>query len=299
MQDSTKQELESRLSNSIANIDSVSGGCINQAFRITLQDGREFFAKTNSSANALSGGMFDAEAAGLIALRSTGAFMVPDVVAVGCTQSESFLVLEWIESGRRSRDYSQQLGRRLAALHQFDEWKTNSESSKFNFGFDGDNFLGSTSQPNQWNDCWIEFWRQHRLGHQLQLASTQSFVDPRLLKLGENLLHRLEQILDAPESASLLHGDLWSGNVMCNVDGEPVLVDPACYMGHREAEFGMITLFGGFDEDFYAAYNEGWPMEDGCEERVEIYRLYHLLNHLNLFGPSYQPGCLEILQKFA
>ena len=298
MQHETQRKLETQFDNPIARISPVSGGCINQAFRITLQDSREFFVKTNSlnaSSAADLSGMFEAEAAGLNALRTTNTFFVPDVVAVSQSEHDAFLVLEWVISGRRSPDFSEQLGRRLAALHRFDI----RESDSIAFGFEGDNFLGSSNQPNQWNESWIAFWRQHRLGHQLQLASTQSFVDSRLLTLGQNLINRLDRVLVGPESASLLHGDLWSGNVMSGAEGEPILVDPACYLGHREAEFGMITLFGGFDEEFYAAYNEVWPLEDGYEERVEIYRLYHLLNHLNLFGSSYQTACLEILQKFA
>ncbi len=153
-------------------------------------------------------------------------------------------------------------------------------------------------QPNPWTRSWLEFFRRHRLGHQLELARRQGRADGELDRLGERLLDRLDQWLDVPgEPPCLLHGDLWSGNFMVGPQGEPVLIDPACYYGHREAELAMTQLFGGFAPEFYAAYEEAWPLPPESAPRVAIYKLYHLLNHLNLFGGSYRGQCVGVLRR--
>ncbi len=267
----------------------VGGGCINHAGKIELADGRIYFLKSNSDSPPT---MFRCEAAGLMALAKAKAVVVPQVIACGQTGTTRFLILEWIESAARRPDFSQQLGRQLAAVHQ--------TQTADQFGFATSNFLGSTAQPNGWRVDWVEFWAENRLGHQLRLAQDGGLGGPQLQKLGQRLLDRLPGYLDiGDERPSLIHGDLWSGNYLAGPQGEPVLIDPAVYFGHREAEFGMTTLFGGFDDDFYAAYNEFFPMAENSFDRIAVYRLYHLLNHLNLFGTGYLNGCLDILKKYA
>ncbi len=270
---------------------STSGGCINQTEVIRLADGRRFFLKTNGVSSAVAEDLFEREAESLIALAGPGVIAVPAVIGWGVSGTTQFLVLEVVEQGSRCADFFQAFGRQLAELHR--------HSGEQRFGFDSDNYLGSTRQPNQWSECWVEFWTQQRLGFQFQLARENGYADQEFNRLGERLVARLDALLRTDPAPSLLHGDLWSGNFMQGSEGEPVLIDPAVYFGHREAEFGMTTLFGGFAPEFYAAYNEVWPLESGSEDRIEIYRLYHVLNHLNLFGASYRRQCLEIMKKFA
>ena len=273
----------------IVTAQTVGGGCINDARKIELADGRRFFLKSNSSSPPA---MFQCEADGLVEIAKAKAIAVPEVVGCGNSPAARFLVLELVDSATRQPDFSQIMGRQLALLHK--------SSTSVQFGFGESNFLGSTVQPNEWRDDWVAFWSEHRLGFQLRLARDQGLGGPELQKLGQRLLDRLpDHISTGPEPPSLIHGDLWSGNYMVGPYGEPVLIDPAVYFGHREAEFGMTTLFGGFDDDFYAAYNEVLPMAPHATDRIAIYRLYHLLNHLNLFGTSYLSGCLEILKKYA
>lgn len=274
-------------SSRIASFDSIAGGCINSAFRVELADGHQLFLKVSSDSRE---GLFDSETVGLKLLGDAGAMRVPDVIGSGTTSSQQFLILEWIDSGTRSSDFSETMGRQLALLHR---------TSHNQFGLDHDNVLGSTLQPNSWSNDWGSFWAQHRLGFQLDLAQKNRIGSRQLFELGDKLVSRLGDRFTFPnEPPALIHGDLWSGNYLCDSLGMPVLIDPAVYFASREAEFGMTTLFGGFDDRFYDAYKEAWPLPDGSLERIEIYRLYHLLNHLNLFGESYLPGCLEIIRRY-
>ena len=232
---------------------------------------------------------FEAEALGLTSLAETGAIKLPNVIGVSSTEQNAFLVLEWIETGRRPIDYSSDVGQEIAQLHLASQCNR--------FGFETDNFIGATAQQNGWSDKWIEFWIHNRMLPQLEMAGRAGFSQIR--KLGGRFCERLPDVLRTDLSQPvLLHGDLWSGNYLFDNFGQPVLIDPAVYFGHAEAEFGMTSLFGGFDDSFYEAYNEVNPLEPGWRERVEIYRLYHLLNHLNLFGSSYLSGCLTILKKY-
>ena len=267
---------------------SVSGGCINETRVIELQDGRRFFAKINDAGLF---DMFEAESKGLKLLGAQQAVRVPQVVGEPqLSNGRAYLILEYIESGSRPRDYSEVLGRSLAELHR---------GAGENFGLDHDNYIGSTPQPNSPSETWVNFFREQRIGFQLQLAKKNGYGDQSLFRLGGELMNRLDQFLAEPDRASLIHGDLWSGNYMCDHNGDPVIIDPAVYFADREAEFGMITLFGGLDQSFYDAYNEAWPLADGYSDRFQIYKLYHLLNHLNLFGTSYLSQCLSILKTFA
>ncbi len=270
---------------------SIGGGCINAAACVELRNGRRYFVKSNP---APLPAMFEREAEALGAIAAVGAIRVPNPVGHGggVDGVSPFLVMEYIEPGTPSPGFQAELGRRFAEHHL--------RSRHDRYGFEHDNYLGSTPQPNGWSDDWVGFWRERRLGHQLRLARDSGRADAAVAKLGERLMERLSGLIAEPqEPACLLHGDLWVGNFMCSRDGEPVLIDPAAYYGRREADLAMTMLFGGFSRAFYAAYEEAWPLADGSSERLDIYRLYHLLNHLNLFGAGYRGGCLEIMKRYA
>ncbi len=264
----------------------VGGGCIHRAELIELDDGRTLFVKSNARA---SPGMFESEAAGLRALDAVGVIRVPRDVRVGETGDLSFLLMEAIDEGRSRAGFSRRFGRALAQQHRAGRGES--------FGFDGNNFIGATPQPNPRTGDWVDFFREHRLGFQLDLARRSGLSDRTLDSLGDRLLDRLGEWIDLPEEpACLIHGDLWSGNYLVDAAGEPVLVDPAVYYAHREAELAMTRLFGGFGNGFYEAYDEAWPLPPGTGERQEIYGLYHLLNHLNLFGSGYHSRCVSTLR---
>jgi len=235
---------------------------------------------------------FASEAAGLDALGQTNSIRVAKVIGVGQAESKFVLVLELIGSRIPNADFFERFARQLAETHR--------AGSADQFGFEHDNFLGETFQPNPWTVDWVEFWSESRLSFQLKLARDNGFGGNDLQRLGVTMLGRLDSLIGASsEQPALIHGDLWSGNWLCDRNHQPVLIDPAAYYANREAEFGMTTLFSGLPNKFYDAYQEVWPMESGWRDRVAIYRLYHLLNHLNLFGTSYLSDCLAILRKFA
>lgn len=274
----------------IAESTPVGGGCINRSVLLVLENGGRLFAKSNPEAPP---GLFEREAEGLRALAEPGALRVPREPVAGRAGGTAFLVMEAVPTGRPRPGFFEAFGRGFALLHR--ETVRHHEAP---FGFPHDNYIGSTPQPNGWAAGWVEFFRERRLGHQLRLARESGLSDPELDRMGERLLDRLEEWLELPEEpACLLHGDLWSGNYLSDDDGEPVLLDPAAYYGHREADLAMTELFGGFDRSFYDAYREAWPLPPGSAERREIYKLYHLLNHLNLFGRGYRGRCLSTLQR--
>jgi len=263
----------------------VAGGSINDSRVVTMEDGREFFVKTHSRASSYPG-MFASEFEALSLLAAAGMVRVPEAVAC----DDDFIVLQAYQEGTPKADWHETMGRQLALLHR----KTVHEQ----FGFNRDNYLGTTQQPNSWMNDWLSFWREQRLGWQLNLFSRKTDNDDRLLKLGDRLMVKLEDLLSAvTEPPVLLHGDLWSGNAAADEDGEPIIFDPASYYGHREAEIGMMRLFGGFGPACETAYAEVWPLEPGSEERISLYRLYHELNHLNLFGKTYYAGCIATMEQ--
>jgi fructosamine-3-kinase len=250
----------------------VGGGCINRA--VVLRDGDlPVFVKLNR-ADRLD--MFEAEAAGLAEMADADTIRVPRPLCTGTSNGESFIAMEYIELGGAPGD-RRAAGRSLAAMHRVVAAR---------FGWHRDNTIGSTPQPNSEHDDWVAFWRTERLGFQLDLAAHNGFGG-RLRSRGERLLGAFPALIDHAPVPSLLHGDLWGGNIGFTGDGEPVIFDPAVYYGDREADLAMTELFGGFGPDFYAGYKETWPVDAGYAVRKTLYNLYHILNHLNLFGSGY------------
>ena len=272
----------------------IGGGDINASYRLNGGDGRCYFLKLNDARYAP---MFVAEAAGLDAIVRTGAIRVPQVIAQGNTDSHSFLVLEFLELGGRGDACS--LGEQLAAMHRCTPSPQSSparERERRCFGFGQDNFIGSSPQFNDWTEDWLTFWRERRLGHQLKLAARKGYGG-ELQALGERLIDALPAFFKgyAP-LPSLLHGDLWGGNHGFLRDGTPVIFDPAVYYGDRECDIAMTELFGGYPRDFYAAYRAAWPLDAGYASRRDLYNLYHILNHANLFGGGYARQAEQVMR---
>jgi protein-ribulosamine 3-kinase len=266
-----------------------SGGCIHRAQLVELSNGTRFFVKSSPGA----GDMFAQEAFGLAAIAASKSLRTPRLIAAGMLdEQEACLVLEAIEPSQPCPQFWQIFGSQLADMHR--------QSTAQSFGWSSDNYLGSSIQRNAAHQDWVEFFAECRLGYQVRLARNYSVGSRELFKLVDRLISRLDQALGTcDDPPSLLHGDLWSGNYMVDPTGAPVVFDPAVYYGQREADLAMPLLFGGFSPDFWDAYEEAWPLSAGWQQRVEIYKLYHLLNHLNLFGAGYLDSCLEIARKFA
>ncbi|MEA5507460.1 fructosamine kinase family protein [Halotia wernerae UHCC 0503] len=251
---------------------SVSGGCINQGYAVSNGD-LTYFVKLNQASQVA---MFEAEGLGLEEMLATASIRVPKPICWGKAGNSSYIILEWLEMGGNNPNSSQEMGRKLAAMH-----KTTSSQG---FGWKINNTIGSTLQINTWAADWVEFYAQHRLGDQFQLARRRGGNFPKQ----DKLLAAIPELLANYEvQPSLLHGDLWCGNAGCTVSGEPVIFDPATYFGDREVDIAMTELFGGFPAAFYQGYNEVFPLDAGYEKRKTLYNLYHILNHFNLFGGGY------------
>jgi len=265
----------------------VGGGSINEAYRLEGTDGSRYFLKLNDVQHLP---MFIAEVSGLNAIAATDTIRVPRPIAHGSAGNQIYLLMEYLELG--SRGNTMLLGEQLAALHR---------CTGNSFGFAQDNFIGTTPQPNGWpseqKDDWIDFWREHRLGFQLRLAA-QNGYGVQLQRLGEKLLDTLPALfVGYTPQPSLLHGDLWGGNHAYLPDGTPVIFDPAIYYGDRECDLAMTELFGGYPADFYAAYNSAYPLDAGYAMRRDLYNLYHILNHANLFGSGYARQAEQMMDK--
>lgn len=269
----------------------VSGGCISEAARATVRDSngdaRNYFVKRNST-NFLRN--FQCERNGLAAIEASGTMKVPSPIAVGLHDDQAWLVLEWVEHGKKGTDFFTEFGKQLAELHRC----TRSTGA----GWEEDNYLGATIQSNSPMPHWVEFFAEHRIEAQLKLAVDHHRLPKRVIESLEKIIRRMDRILAGSESdTSLLHGDLWSGNYLADECGNPVLIDPAVYRGNREAEFGMLKLFGGCPDTFYEAYDGTYPLAAGWERRNRVYILYHLLNHLNLFGSGYLSDCEKMAAR--
>jgi fructosamine-3-kinase len=198
--------------------------------------------------------------------------------------------MTYLDSGRRVTGFDEELGRGLAELHR--------STDPRGFGFEADTYCGTTLQPNAWAPDWIAFYRDRRLAYQIELAGETRGFDAAAMRDFDALLERLDEFLDASQPPSLIHGDLWSGNLHVGPDGHPGLIDPAAYFAHREAELGMMRLFGGFSQRVYDAYVEAWPLAAGWRDRLELYELYHVLNHYNLFGGGYGSQAVSIARRW-
>ncbi|HEY9844616.1 MAG TPA: fructosamine kinase family protein [Candidatus Caenarcaniphilales bacterium] len=261
---------------------SVGGGCINQAFAFT-DNQRTYFVKLN---DAVKLAMFEAEVMGLEEIYKTRTMGVPRPICWGAEAGSSYLVLEWLELTRSTTENWQAMGRQLAAMHQV--------TSEHGFGWQQQNTIGATPQINTWTLNWAEFCAEHRIGYQLKLANRRGGYFPAQAEL----LAAIPQLLSEHQpQPSLVHGDLWSGNVAFTASGEPVVLDPAVYFGDREVDLAMTELFGGFPQPFYQAYNQAWPLEPGYEQRKTLYNLYHILNHFNLFGGSYAAQANRMIEQ--
>lgn len=263
---------------------SVSGGGINEAYHLSSA-GQSFFVKLNTPEREI---MFEAEARGLSELAASQCLRIPNVICFGQTNQNSYLVLEYIPCQPFSNSSSRLLGEQLAQLHQIEQ--------PF-FGWHRDNTIGITPQYNPRENEWVGFYRRHRLEQQLTFA-IQNGYGKQLQDKGNKLLERLPEFFeDYQPKPSLLHGDLWGGNAATDPKGKPIIYDPACYYGDRETDIAMTELFGGFSSDFYAAYHATYPLNAGYKTRKNLYNLYHILNHANLFGGSYPSQASNMIDQ--
>ncbi len=273
----------------IDRVQPVGGGDINQAASITTSKGR-YFVKWHHSPPPR---FFECEARGVQLLGQPGVVRVPTVIGYGDVSGSrtAFLILDWIErGGSKHSGAAEQLGRELAELHLIRQER---------YGLDHDNYIGRMPQPNTPSDSWLDFYRDQRLGAQRELARKHGRLPAQREKRLNQLMDSLDQWIDESLcQPSILHGDLWGGNWMVDSAGQPYLIDPAVYIGDREADLAMTALFGGFPQSFYDAYHEVFPLAPGYAERQPLYKLYHLLNHLNLFGEGYGGSVDGILKQY-
>lgn len=285
--DTIKRQIHEVLGYKIESAQRLSGGSINQAAKVMLSDGQLYFLKWNTSADP---DMFKKEEKGLQLLRSAETSLrVPEVLATGGTENGTgFLLQEFIIEGQSKPDSAKNFGKELAALHKHHEKR---------YGLDHDNYIGKLPQSNNWHDDWIDFFIKERMAPQLKLATDAGKLKSNTVAHFESMYKQLPDIFP-DEPPSLLHGDLWGGNYFFDEDGRATIYDPAAYYGHREIELAFTYLFGGFLGDFYDAYNEIYSTEQGFNQRKDIYNLYPLLVHTNLFGGSYARQVEGIVGQF-
>jgi protein-ribulosamine 3-kinase len=268
----------------IKEVQGLSGGCINNSVKIECEHER-FFIKWN---NASFGPMFESEARGLKLLKGTGEIDIPEVFAHGSNFNCSYLILEYIESGLPGENYWNDFGLKLSKMHRH---------TKLWYGLEFNNYIGTLPQKNEKKDRWESFFMERRLEPQVKIAFESGKIDQKIVSDFYSLYKKIPGIL-IEEHPALLHGDLWSGNVMTSSNGNTCLVDPAVYYGNREIEIAFTLLFGGFKKEFYQSYFENFPVEKGFEQRSEIYNLYPLLVHLNLFGGGYLHQIIQVLKNY-
>lgn len=279
-----QQEIAKKLNTRIITFAPVSGGCISNGGKLETANGI-YFLKWNSAENFPK--MFQKECKGLDLLRKTNTVSTPEVVLTGEMDGWQYIVMEWIGSGTSHYAWKE-LGAQVARLHQH---------SNNDFGLDQDNYIGSLIQKNTLTKSWIDFFISCRLAPQLRMLRDSGKVDRDFNKRIETLYPKLEALLPN-EPPALVHGDLWSGNVVIGTSG-PFVIDPAVYYGHREAEIAFTKLFGCFEKSFYEAYEQEYPLQPGIDERADLYNMYPLLVHANLFGSSYALRVASIVKKYA
>lgn len=277
--------LSQKLQNPVLEIKSVGGGCINQTYKITTAD-KYFFCKLNSASKFPH--LFEKEKNGLELIQKYNVIKTPGIIDSSIIGNEQILTLEWIEEGNRKDEFWKTFGQQLAALHQI---------STEEFGLKEDNYMGSVPQINRQEKNWVLFFRANRLEPLVKLCVNKNLLQPKHQEQFEILYQRLLQIFDN-EKPALIHGDLWSGNYMCDKKGMPVLIDPAVYFGHRSVDLAMTTLFGGFHKSFYQAYHHYFPLPENYREQWNACNLYPLLIHLYLFGKSYLSKIEQTLDQF-
>lgn len=274
-------DIEANLNLKIFNSIPLSGGDINDVFLMETSNGK-LVIKVNSASDFP--GMFEAEKEGLEALRNTHTINIPKVLLTGGFKDVAHLVLEYIPYGPEKENFWEDFGKKMAILHQ---------NTNKNFGFNNSNYIGSLPQPNKWCTSASEFYITQRLDPQFKMASANGYSFKHL----STFYKKLEEIIPK-ESASLIHGDLWSGNFIVNNHGQACLIDPSVSYSHREMDIAMMHLFGGFSEVLFNVYNEIFPLQKNWKKRLEIWQLYYLLVHLNLFGNSYYGSVNKILKKY-
>ncbi|HEU4575412.1 MAG TPA: fructosamine kinase family protein [Chitinophagaceae bacterium] len=279
--------LHSGIAVDLVSMQPLGGGSINDTYQATVNGRLQFFLKVNTRHQ--SSLLLQKEKEGLEFLSQQQIIRTPEIIACEEVNGQQWLLLEWIESGERSPEFWKSFGRQLAALHHI---------TQSGFGFTSNNFMGALPQDNQRTDTWLSFFVQRRLQPQLTLALQNGLVTTGMIKSFGLLYKKLDTLFEE-EPPALLHGDLWSGNFLCDKTGNPVLIDPAVYFGHRSMDLAMTTLFGGFDPLFYESYHYHFPFPYHYREQWEICNLYPLLIHLNLFGSSYRMSIEAILKKFA
>ncbi|MBC7947205.1 MAG: fructosamine kinase family protein [Chitinophagaceae bacterium] len=263
----------------------VGGGSINSCYKVTINGPQKFFLKLNSSRDFP--GLFEKEANGLSYLAKQECLRIPNVIHHETNGDHQWLLLEWVERGTQNEDFWRTFGEQLARLHTV---------SSENYGFHEDNYMGSLPQDNGHESTWTRFFIDHRLRPQVEMAINRKLLEKREAAQFDQLYKKLDEIFEV-ERPSLLHGDLWSGNFMCDQRSSPVLVDPAVYYGHRSIDLAMTTLFGGFEKTFYDAYHYHYQLPGNYALQWEVCNLYPLLIHLNLFGSSYLPSITHTLHK--
>ena len=282
---SIKEKCRELLGTPLLSVQYIGGGDINQARLLETAEGN-FFLKFNTKPKAYD--MFQKEVRGLEILRKPNVISVPEVLGIGETKDAAFLILEYIQTGRRVGSFWLDFGRKLADLHRI---------TQPDFGLDHSNYIGSLVQQNNPHSKWTEFYISERLMPQMKLARDLNRLQKTDIQSFEKLFKKLPDLIPE-EKPALIHGDLWSGNFMVNQNRQPVLIDPAVSFSNREADIAMTKLFGGFDADFYISYMDSFPFEPGYAERTKIYQLYYLTAHVNLFGGGYINSVRRILKDF-
>lgn len=268
----------------IKNLLAIPGGDINAAYQIEFNRGESLFLKTNAQQGSE---FFRAEAEGLKALKQAGALYVPEIMGQSQFEGNSFLVLEFLELSRSGQ--AEALGAGLAHLHLH---------SNKDYGWERANYIGSLTQLNDWFGSWADFYAKRRILPMVERAFNAGLLNSADLKAVESFLYEYPHLVPT-EKPALLHGDLWSGNVLYLRNGSPVLIDPAVYYGHREMDLAMMFLFGGFAPEVFSAYEAQFPLEAHWRDRLAYHQLYPLLVHLNLFGSSYYGACRDIWRPFS